>query len=212
MMKLFIAAAAIFLPLSVLAGDIEFKEGKHYEIISETKTEKPEVKEYFSFYCGACYMFEPIVQGMARTLPAGTEFKKSHVDFVRGASPQVQNALARAYVVAKNAGKGDQVATSIFERIHKQRIPFANESELRGLMMLHDINGDVFDKAVRSFAVRGAVNQMATEQKELVQKRVLKGVPMLVVNGKYKIKHEELGQGDMQANVNSIVKYLLEKE
>lgn len=211
MKKWFVAAAAaVLLPLSAMASN--FQAGKHYEVIAEQKTAKPEVKEYFSFYCGGCYSFEPIVQSLAKSLPEGTEFKKSHVDFIRAASPEIQNALARAYVVAKNLGKGDQVSTAIFNQIHQSRVPFRSENDIRSLVLIHDIDGEAYDKAMRSFGVRGAVNQMMKEQQELSERRVLTGVPMLVVNGKYKILNESLNQRNLQQDLQQLVEYLLSKE
>lgn len=204
------AAAAVLLPLSAVASN--FQVGKHYEVIAEQKTAKPEVKEYFSFFCGGCYAFEPIAQRLAQSLPEGVEFKKSHVDFIRAASPEIQNALARAYVVAKNLGKGDQVSTAIFNQIHRSRVPFRSEDDIRNLVLVNDIDGETYDKAMRSFGVRGAVNQMMKEQQELSERRVLTGVPMLVVNGKYKILNESLNQRNMQQEMQQLVEYLLGKD
>ncbi|EJI87113.1 thiol:disulfide interchange protein DsbA [Alishewanella aestuarii B11] len=204
------AAAAVLLPLSAVASN--FQVGKHYEVIAEQKTAKPEVKEYFSFFCGGCYAFEPIAQRLAQSLPDGVEFKKFHVDFIRAASPEIQNALARAYVVAKNLGKGDQVSTAIFNQIHRSRVPFRSEDDIRNLVLINDIDGETYDKAMRSFGVRGAVNQMMKEQQELSERRVLTGVPMLVVNGKYKILNESLNQRNMQQEMQQLVEYLLSKD
>lgn len=211
MKKWFVAAAAaVLLPLSAMASN--FQAGKHYEVIAEQKTASPEVKEYFSFYCGGCYAFEPIIQSLAKSLPEGTELKKSHVDFVRAASPEIQNALARAYVVAKNQGKGDQVSTAIFNQIHKSRVPFRSEDDIRNLVLVNDIDAETYDKAMRSFGVRGVVNQMMKEQQELSDRKVLTGVPMLVVNGKYKILNESLNQRNLQQDLQQLVEYLLSKE
>ncbi|MCC5452373.1 thiol:disulfide interchange protein DsbA/DsbL [Rheinheimera sp. UJ51] len=204
------AVAAVLFPLSAFANNYE--EGKHYEVISEQKTAKPEVKEYFSFYCGGCYAFEPIAQSLAKNLPAGTEFKKSHVDFIRAASPEIQNALARAYISAKNLGKGDEMATAIFNQIHKSRVPFRAEDDVRSLALINDIDAETFDKAMRSFPVRGAVGQMAREQEQLSESRVLTGVPMLVVNGKYKINNQNLDQRNLQTDMQNLIEFLLKKD
>ncbi len=204
-------ALAMLLPLAACADD-KFQQGKHYDVIAETTTAKPEVKEYFSFYCGGCAAFEPIAQSVAKKLPDGVEFKKSHVDFIRGASPDVQNALARAYLVAKSAGKGDQIASAIFNQIHRNRIPFANENDIRSLVLIHDVDAETFDKAMKSFSVRGAANQMKREQDELSERRVLTGVPMLVVNGKYRIHNEALNQRNFEAELQQLISYLLEKD
>ena len=212
MKKLFsVFALALLLPLAACAND-KFEQGKHYDVIAETTTAKPEVKEYFSFYCGGCNAFEPIAQRLAKKLPENVEFKKSHVDFIRAASPDIQNALTRAYLVAKNLGKGDQVANAIFNQIHRARAPFANENDIRNLVLIHDIDGETFDKAMKSFSVRGAANQMKKEQDALSERRVLTGVPMLVVNGKYRINNAALDQRNIEAEMQQLITYLLEKD
>lgn len=204
-------ALSLLLPLSACA-DAKFEEGNHYDVISEQPTAKPEVKEYFSFYCGGCNAFEPIAQSVAKKLPEGVEFKKMHVDFIRAAGPELQNALARAYIVAKNLGKGDEVASAIFKQIHRNRAPFANEGDIRSLVLLHDIDGETYDKAMKSFSVRGAANQMKKEQDELSNRRVLTGVPMLVVNGKYRINNKALDAKNMEAELQELISFLLEKD
>ena len=210
MKKIFaLLAMALLLPLAQAA---QFEEGKHYEVIAGPGTAKPEVKEYFSFYCGGCNAFEPIAQSVAKKLPAGVEFKKSHVDFIRAASPEIQNALARAYLVAKSLGKGDAVASAIFNQIHRSRVPFTNENDIRSLVLLHDIDGETYDKAMKSFSVRGAANQMKKEQDDLSNRRVLSGVPMLIVNGKYKINNAALSNKNMEAELQQLIAFLLEKD
>ena len=212
MKKLLSAAVmALLLPLAACA-DAKFEQGKHYDVIAETTTAKPEVKEYFSFYCGGCNAFEPVAQSLARKLPEGVEFKKSHVDFIRAASPELQNALARAYLVAKNLGKGDQVASAIFNQIHRARAPFSNENDIRNLVLIHDIDGETYDKAMKSFSVRGAASQMKKEQDELSERRVLTGVPMLVVNGKYRSNNEALDRRNIESQLQELIAYLLEKD
>jgi len=201
---------SVLLPLSVQAD--QFEQGKHYEVISEQATARPEVKEYFSFYCGGCNAFEPVAQSIAANLPDNTPFKKVHVDFIRAASPDIQNMLARAYLVAKKLDKGDEVASAIFNRIHRSRMPFTNEADIRSLVLLHGIDGDTYDKAIKSFSIMGAAKQMKKEQNELSESRILTGVPMLVVNGKYKINNAALDNRNLQQEMQQLINYLLEKD
>jgi thiol:disulfide interchange protein DsbA len=202
---------ALLLPLAASANT-KFVEGKHYQVIAEQVSAKPVVKEYFSFYCGGCYGFEPIAQSLAKKLPEGTDFTKVHVDFIRAASPEIQNMLARAYLVGKNMGKGDQIASAIFNQIHRSRVPFVNEDDVRSLMLIHDITADDYEKAMRSFSVRGAANQMKKEQAALSESRVLSSVPMLVVNDKYKVLNEALDQRNLESELQELISYLLEKD
>jgi protein dithiol oxidoreductase (disulfide-forming) len=212
MKKLFsVLIFALIFPLAACA-EAKFEQGKHYEVIAAQVTAKPEVKEYFSFYCGGCNAFEPIAQSVATKLPESVEFKKMHVDFIRAAGPELQNALARAYLVAKNLGKGDQVASAIFNQIHRNRAPFANEDDIRSLVLLHDIDAETYDKAMKSFSVRGAANQMKKEQDDLSNRRVLTGVPLLIVNGKYKINNAALDSRNMEAELQELIAYLLQKD
>ena len=49
-----------FVALAVL-GQNDFKEGVHYDIVSDKKSESPVVTEFFSLFCGHCFQFEPLI-------------------------------------------------------------------------------------------------------------------------------------------------------
>lgn len=54
---LMLAAAFLLLPLAATAA--QYKEGVHYTVVSEgPASAKPEITEFFSFYCPHCYNFE----------------------------------------------------------------------------------------------------------------------------------------------------------
>ena len=66
MIKLVKAALmAMTLGLAANATAVQYEEGKHYETIDARASKKPEVKEFFSFYCPACNNFEPVVRTKA---------------------------------------------------------------------------------------------------------------------------------------------------
>lgn len=199
--------AALVLPLSAWAA--QFEEGTHYEVIAEQATAKPEVKEFFSFYCPACFGFEPKVQALSKKLPAGTELKKVHVDFLRHASPEIQNTVVRAYLVAKNLGKGDEAASALFNHIHVDRKSFASDEDIKAVVVGLGIDAATYDKAIKSFTVVGAAKQMKKDQDNLTSRRVLSGVPMFVVNGKYKILNQGLSRDNQEQEFNELVAYLL---
>jgi thiol:disulfide interchange protein DsbA len=198
---------ALLLPVAVFAA--KFEEGKHYEIISEQATAKPEVKEFFSFYCPACFGYEPKVQALAKQLPAGAELKKVHVDFLQHASPEIQATLAKAYLVAKNLGKGDTVASAIFNHIHIDRKAFANDDDIKALVVASGVDADTYDKAIKSFTVVGGAKQMKKEQDSLSSRRVLTGVPTFIVNGKYKILNQGLSRDNQDEEFKQLINFLL---
>jgi protein dithiol oxidoreductase (disulfide-forming) len=211
MKKLFVLLCTLILPLTACA-DVKFEEGKQYEVVATTATSTPEIKEFFSFYCPHCYQFEPILQRVEHTLPQDVSVKKMHVDFLRAASPELQEVLARAYVVADFQQQGDKIALAIFNHIHRDRATFANPEDIRQLMLVNDFDAALYDSTLNSFAVTAAVKQMKQEQTELANRRVLTGVPMLLVNGKYKINLSELDKTNFEQQLQELISYLLAKD
>ncbi len=181
----------LFAALVFTAGSfaVELEEGVHYEVIDKKSsgTVKPEIKEFFSYYCPHCKTFEPL----AKKLKAGAEkegykFVKSHVDFMRQAGPDIQFMLTKALVASEKLNV-PQVNDAIFNYIQTQRAIFTEEKDVRNLFVLNGVDGEKFDKVFNSFAVTAAAKKMKKEQDELSRKRVLTGVPTFIVNGKYKL-------------------------
>lgn len=190
----------------------KFVAGEHYEVVAEKATAKPEIKEFFSFYCGHCFAFEPIANTLSKKLPQGVELEKVHVDFLQAASPEMQSALSRAYVVGKNAGQGEQVAAMIFNYIHRQQATFSTDADIRGLLLVNDFDAATFDKNFNSMPVLSAAAKMKEHQTFWSENRVLTGVPMVLVNGKYKLKFDKLNPENFDAELQQLVSYLLAKK
>lgn len=212
MMKTLFALLVATVLLAAPAHAQTFVEGKHYEVIAEQGTDKPELKEYFSFFCGGCASIEPVVQQISDNLPQGTQFKKVHVDFVRGASPEVQNTLARAYIVADALDRGHAFSTAVFNHIHRQRQQIRNDNDVRTIAMGVGITAEEYDSRINSFPVRMGATVMRNEQNELSRSRVLTGVPTFVINGKYKINNSNLDGRNFASELEQLVDYLLQKE
>jgi thiol:disulfide interchange protein DsbA len=188
---------------------LRFEEGKHYEVISKNASTTPVVTEYFSFYCPHCYKFEFVAKGMEKALPKGVKFEKSHVDFMRSASQETQQNLSRAMVAAEKLGLGHKIIDAIFDQIHKQRKPFKDMADIKKLFVANGVSEDKFDKAMNSFSVKGAANKMKKSQDDLSNRRVMTGVPMFIVNNKYKLLSKELRSIE---DYNELVQFLLNKD
>ncbi len=207
--------ALVFAPLMALASaasPVQFQEGVHYDVVAEQATAKPEVLEFFSFYCPHCKAFEPFAQALDKNLPTGISLKKYHVDFLQVAPPELQQSLAKAYVVAKNAGQGDRIADVIFDYLHNQRASFSNEQDIRNLLVVNDIPAMLFDSGMVSQAVNDEVAAMKRSQQQYSEARILRGVPALLVNGKYMVKFSGLSQQNFQQDLDALVAYLLTKK
>ncbi|MBB1269370.1 thiol:disulfide interchange protein DsbA/DsbL [Shewanella sp. SR44-3] len=178
---LLMAAALLLAPLSALAAD--YKEGVHYTVINEgPATEKPEITEFFSFFCGHCYNFsKTVVPKIKQTLPEGVAFNQSHVEFI-GREMGVE--LSRAYAVAHQLNVDEKMEAAIFTAIHDERKRLVNRDDVRALFVANGIEGKDFDAAANSFMVNAQMSKMKRD----TENAKLSGVPSLVVNGKYRVE------------------------
>ena len=181
----------------------DFKEGTHYTVVSNgPATTKPEVVEFFSFLCPACYRFEPLVANLKSSLPSNVAFNKSHVDFLGGS---LGKDLSRAFAIAKLLKVEDKVIPAVFNAVHVEKRRFANLDDLRTLFIDHGVDAKKFDGAAKSFIVNGKVSKMLHNTKKFQ----VRGVPTFVVNGKYQVNNKALKSAE---DFDAIVAYLAQKK
>jgi thiol:disulfide interchange protein DsbA len=198
------------LAFSVAASAAQYTEGNQYTKVNETVTKKKEVREYFSVYCGHCFKFEPIMHGLKKSLPADASFERNHVDFLRAASPKVQQTITKAVAAADQFDNTDKLIGAIFNYIHVQRAVITSEKDLRNIFVLNGADGEKFDKLMKSFTVNAQAKSMKKNQDTMSAKRVLTGVPTIIVNGKYKIDATKLDRNNIEQDYQNLVKYLLD--
>lgn len=207
-MKKLVSLFAMFvLPVAAFAAD--FTEGKHYTKVSEQLSAKAEVREFFSFYCPHCFQFEPFMANLKKKLPADVKFEMNHVDFLRAASPKVQQSLTKAVVVAHKMGLEKSVIGAIFNYIHVQKAVFTSEKDIRNVFVLNGADGEKFDKLMKSFGVSSQAKAMKKLQEEYSRKGALSGVPTVIVNGKYRVDAKGLDSSNFEQEYNNLVSYLL---
>jgi len=202
MHKYFIGVAlALFIPFSALAQLVQWEEGKHYNVIAEEATAKPEVKEFFSFWCPACYSFEPIVAQIKAKLPEDVKFEKVHVNFMRFTGPEVQDAATKAMMIARTMKNEDELNARIFDSIHRQRAVITGLDDIRSVFLVNGVDAESFDKQAKSFSVNSLVkrnNNTVNDYRDNIT-----GVPNFIVNGKYQaVFSREMSRDDM---VNLVV-------
>ncbi|MFK3866590.1 thiol:disulfide interchange protein DsbA/DsbL [Pseudoalteromonas rhizosphaerae] len=178
---------ALTLGFATNAAAIQYDEGTHYETIDARATKKPEVKEFFSFYCPHCNVFESIVAELKPLLNEGITFKKSHVDFSGPRKPEIQTMLAQAYATATVLPQQDALISAIFNHIHGKRANINELADMKDIFVAQGVAADDFDKFYNSFTVRTKVSKMKRDQEYFKQKGALKGVPTFIVNGKYRV-------------------------
>lgn len=199
----------ILLCLPLMACSADFKEGKQYTEVNDTKSTKAEVREYFSFYCPHCMKFEPFMEGVKKALPADVKFELNHVDFLRAASPKIQGMLSKAVVVAEQLGMAAKMNGAIFNYLQVQRAVITSEKDIRNIFVLNGADGEKVDKLMKSFSVSSKAKMMKKNQDYFSKKGALTGVPTVIVNGKYRINHAELDKDNFAEDYNKLVKHLL---
>lgn len=183
MKKLVTLIALCFLiPLQACAVE-QWEEGTHYKVLNEEGSAKPEIVEFFSFYCPHCFNFEPIAADIKSRKGDDVEFKKVHVNFMGSSSRDIQNALTRAMLVGRTLKQEDRLNGAIFNHIHRQRGIFTSLNDAKSVFIVNGIEGAEFDKLAKSFGV----NSMLKKNNQDIEKyrRYISGVPSVIVNGKY---------------------------
>lgn len=205
----------LLLPLMALSLSVtaaQYTEGEQYTKVNESVTNKKEVREYFSVYCGHCMKFEPMMHSLQKALPEGVKFQRNHVDFLRAASPKVQQMITKATVVAEQLGDADKLVGALFNYVQVQRAVITSEKDIRNIFVLNGADGEKFDKLMKSFSVNSQAKSLKKSQDDLAKKRVLTGVPTIIVNGKYKVNPAKLDANNFEKDYQNLVNYLLNKD
>ncbi len=211
MKKIFSLLVVLMMPLmafSASAFEGEFVEGEHYTQVSNKASTKPEVREYFSFYCPHCFRFEPFMANIKKQLPEGVKFELNHVDFLPGASTKMQQILSKGLVVAQQLGLEKELTNAIFKYIHVQRAVFTSEKDLRNVFVLNGVDGDKFDKLMKSFGVNSKAKLYKKNQETMSANRGLTSVPTIIVNGKYRINNQALDKKNFEKEYIELIKHL----
>lgn len=199
---LFLFVFAVLSPIQSQAVEL-WKEGTHYTIIGSEATEEPEILEFFSFWCGHCYNFEPIVKELETQLRAektkighDVKFKKVHVNFMGFSSAETQDQATKALIIARAMNIEKAMSGAIFKYIHVQKAPITSLDDLRNIFTVNGVNGDNFDKMAKSFGI----NSQLKANNKMIKKYMkhLRGVPNFIINGKYQAKFtREMSPDDM---------------
>ncbi|MEK9749402.1 MAG: thiol:disulfide interchange protein DsbA/DsbL [Pseudomonadales bacterium] len=206
MRRLILAAvtAACALISSTLLG-AQYEEGVHYQVLDpqaplSTSGEGIEVSEYFSYGCGHCFQFDPVLNAWLDTQPEDVNFDRT---------PAVWNDyygnLAQTYYTLKAMDLLESLHVAVFEAIHIQRKNLSKPGVMADFLEEAGVDPESFAKVFNSFGVRMSLQQADARG------RVYRasGVPTLIVNGKYRI--ETRGAGSIQEMLK-VAEFLIQLE
>lgn len=177
-----------------------------YELIKPPQPtgdpDKVEIVELFWYVCPHCYSFERrYLHEWLKTLPAYVNFIQMPAVFPNDR----WMPLAKAYYTAEVLGVLDKMHIPIFRAIHDYKKNLNSEEALKKFFVEQGVDAETFTKTYNSFAV----DMKMREARILTQKFQITGVPVIVVNGQYRLTSEKANGYE---NMLKIIEHLIKQE
>ncbi|NOR69731.1 MAG: thioredoxin domain-containing protein [Methylomarinum sp.] len=168
--------------LSACTVNKDFREGQHYkritpELAKQETHEKIEVIEMFFYGCPHCYELEPKIDRWVEKNANVISFQRMPAIVAPSWITQ-----AKAYYIAQELGLLDKLHTVLFEKIHKQGKQYYNDYTLMEFFINQGVERSDFIQANNSTTVAEKLNNARV----MTVKYGLRGVPAVIINGKYK--------------------------
>ncbi len=196
---------ALVLAMGVTGVSAEtWQEGVNYKVLKyPVKTHDPskiEVVEEFWYGCPHCYHLLPLITPWEKALPDDVDFQLSPAAFNK-----VWKLHARTFYAMKVLGIQASLHQTLFDALVRDRKRLVDEESLADFFAEHGVDKAKFKSALNSFGVKADLKK-AIKRAKLYG---IKGVPTLVVNGKYTVSAADAGS---QENMLKVVDFLVEKE
>ncbi len=194
-------ALSLVLGFSQAQAEPRFEEDLHYfsviPAMPGAEGGRVTVMEFFWYGCPHCYTLEPAIDEWLKRKP-------DYVDFVP--VPAMFNSAnvilhAKTYYALKLMGEAERLRPVIFDAMHRQKLRLDSREEMEQFLGKQGVDVEAFRKALASFAVQTQAKRAAT----LARRFDVRGVPAIVVDGKYRAGGLE-GETLMQ-----LTDYLVEK-
>ena len=174
----------LFAGVLLLAGTAlakAFEEGVQYVPIQPQPPvgsgDEVEVVEFFWYGCPHCRDFEPIVNTWAAGLPENVKFTQIPVMFGGPA-----DLHAQVYYALEGMGELPRLHEKFFHAMHVERNKLRSRDDVDAFLAANGVDMDKFAEAMNSFAVAAKVNRA----RALMRRYGVRGVPALVVDGRYR--------------------------
>ncbi|PLY17029.1 MAG: hypothetical protein C0631_00390 [Sedimenticola sp.] len=189
MMKKRLVALALML-LALLVSTVlvqaqevsQFEEELHYfSIIPEQpggEGDRVQVVEFFWYACPHCYQLEPHLNKWLEKKPDNVDYVSIPAMFNR---PNVI-MHAKTFYALKLMGLAEQLHDKIFSAIHTDNMKLNTQEEMESFLASQDVDIEAYRKAMKSFAVQTQARRAAV----LAERFDIRGVPAIVVDGKYR--------------------------
>ena len=181
-MKKYIVAAFLTILLGAGAAIAKtFEEGVHYLPIQPQAPlgdgDQVEVIEFFWYGCPHCRDFEPTVTKWSAGLPEHVTFTQMPVMFGGPA-----DLHAQVYYALQGMGELERVHEKFFHAMHVDKKKLRTRDTVDAFLEENGVDMAKFAEAMNSFAVAAKVNRA----RALMRRYGVRGVPALVVDGRYR--------------------------
>jgi len=179
--RLLMGLAAVCLLVAGGAVAQAFEEGVQYVRIEPQPPmatgDAVEVVEFFWYGCPHCRDFEPALTRWAATLPDNITFTQIPVMFGGPA-----DLHAQVYYALQGMGELERMHHKLFEVMHEEKRKLKTRDEVDAFLEAQGVDMDKFRESMNSFAVAAKVNRA----RALMRRYGIRGVPVLVVDGRYR--------------------------
>ena len=175
----------IFLVLALLVTPHAFaapEAGKGYTLINPPQPistgKKIEVLEFFFYGCGHCFKLHPLLSNMEKKMPKDVELVYMPTIFSNSMEP-----MARTFYSLEFMGQRSKLHDALFNAWNVDNIDLSDEARITEFVAQRGVDRKKFGDAYNAFAMQSKV----TRSKQLAQSYGIRGVPTLIVDGKYMI-------------------------
>ncbi len=197
----------ILLYSSIQAEEIPFIKGIYTKLPEHQFTfdgKKVQIIEFFSFYCSHCYEFEKSIQVIRGSFPNKIEWKAVPIYWGNG-SPKP----GEAYLLAVEAGKGEQIKKALFDAY------FIEKRDISNIEVLEDIGTNAGLGFDFSHRLRAGDKAKDVGDGIIMSKTYdVNDTPTLIIAGNLKTSSSLLERGidALRDNVITILRSIFEKK
>jgi thiol:disulfide interchange protein DsbA len=177
----FLVAAASLLAVPALPA-WSLPAAKAYERLNrphiKENPNKIEVLEFFSYGCGHCNEFQPILKAWLARQQSDLVFHRAPV-----AWNTAWASLARLYYALEVGGDLERLDGAVFAALHKERQQLYSDRQIVSWYEQKGGNGKKMTDLLKSFTVMSKVNQA----EKLRESMNVNSVPTLVIEGVYRV-------------------------
>lgn len=166
-----------------------------------TATRKIEVTEVFTYACGHCAEFQPLVTAWRKKL----DTKKVEFAYIPAPYDRRDSDLARGFFAAEKLGAVEKTHQQVFDALHKNGIRIQSFADVAALYSRLGLSPVEFNQAAKAPEMEAKLRRTF----ELMVKYQIDSTPTLIVDGRYRITADTAGSHEnMLKIVDELIKTL----